>query len=63
MEAAVGFSSYGMRNMMVKASRLSTYTGFTQCHITKEIVEQPLMNDGKKHKGCNLLHFMKPNAI
>jgi hypothetical protein len=63
MEAAVGFSSCDMRNMMIKASRLSAYTWFTQCHITKETVEQPLMNDGEKHKGCNLLHFMKPNTI
>lgn len=37
MEAAVRFSSYGIRNVMVKANRLSACTGFTQRHITKTL--------------------------
>jgi len=37
IEAAVGFSSYGMKDVMVKASRLSAYTGFTQRHITSTL--------------------------
>jgi len=42
MEAAVGFSSYGMRDMMVKASRLSAYTEFIQYHVTKNYRTTPV---------------------
>jgi len=37
MEAAVGFSSYGMRDVIVKESRLSACTGLTQHHVTKTL--------------------------
>jgi hypothetical protein len=37
METAVGFSSYGMRNVIVKASSLSAYTEFTQHRITETL--------------------------
>jgi hypothetical protein len=42
MQAAMGFSIDDMVNVLVKASRLSAYAGFTQCHITETPVEQPL---------------------
>ena len=41
LEAAVGFASYGMRSMLVKASRLSAYTEFTQHHITETLWNNP----------------------